>query len=298
MNLIINLIIIFALFSALAGIKNHFTGVERTVGFYGGYFNLAGLMAFTIPITFGKYLSAVSGKKWYYFTNVMLQISALWWTFTRSAYLAIVLGFCFWILVFIFYGMTGKLKISTGLFKIILNIGLVPFFLVIFILTSSDHRINPFQGSDNQKEEIIDSQDFSSGRRSIIDDAVNITSQEIEEGDFLALVFGHGLQSRQLLVDSPFTSWESDYLQALMDQGIVGLLIIIIMYFLLFTAIIRQKNILNFQNSALAVSGIGIFVMSFLTQRIISLASGGLFVILYLLLTTEEENYSHKDSIG
>jgi hypothetical protein len=297
-HLIINLIIIFAFFSASVGIISHFSGVERSVGFYGGYFNLAGLMAFTIPITFGKYLSTVSGQKWYYFTNVILQSVALWWTFTRSAYLAVILGFCLWMMVLFFYSFKANMKVSPEFFKPILNISLIPFLFVILIITSSDPRINPFQDKNFQKEATIDSPDFSSGRKSIIDDAINITCKEFREGDFLTLIFGHGLQSRQILVDSPFTSWESDYLQAFMNQGIIGLLIIILMYFLLIKVVINRINDLDFQNSALAVSGIGIFVMSFLTQRMISLSSGGLFVILYLLLTTEKNNYSREEPIG
>ncbi|MCB0316484.1 MAG: hypothetical protein KDH84_25060, partial [Calditrichaeota bacterium] len=77
-----------------------------------------------------------------------------------------------------------------------------------------DPRINPFyKAPPEAATEIVPGQDFSSGRKAIITDALRITSGEIRQGNYAKLIFGHGLSSRKRMVEGYISSWESDFLQ-------------------------------------------------------------------------------------
>ncbi len=274
---------IFATLTAMIGIFYHFQGMERTRGFFGGYFTLAFLMACTIPFTMGVYLQSKSRWKFIYILMICLQLAALWWTYTRSAFLGLVMAISSWFFVKILTGSKSKLNFKTFLQLRWLAIFAIPVLLLVLMLNSEDPRLNPFAVPSSTGSI---TEDFSSGRLGIIKDAVQITRQALASSDWIALLFGHGLHSRQRLVDSPFHSWESDYLQVFMNQGMTGLLLVILIYVYFFKEISCGFKSQSFLLQGLAASGITFFTMSFFTSGITNFHSGAIFAVIYTFLYT------------
>ncbi|RQV98611.1 MAG: hypothetical protein EH225_12955 [Calditrichaeota bacterium] len=267
---------ILALMSSIAGVYRHFAGAERTYGFTGGYFTLAALVVFTLPVTIGWASNQSRGKFALALLSSILQIAVLWWTYTRSAFLAVIVGFS---LAAIILMIRFRKKWTKGIALRICAHLLPIIVLITLILVSSDSRINPLSQTTNTTAESID---LSSGRNEIIRDATIILSRSVKENEWGRVIFGYGLASRKILVNSIFRSWESDYLEALMNQGIIGLLILLTIYwkFLLLVKryFFRPEHPVAF---GYAVSGLGFWLMSFLTVQLLGIYNPAFFAILY-----------------
>lgn len=262
--------------SALAGVINHFAGMPRTEGFFGGYFTLATLMTFTIPVSIGMMIHLSAARRLMVALSLVLQISALWWTETRSAFLGLFVGLDAWgLAVFLRWFRDCRLTALQKSLWIALFIAL-PIALGSAVLQSDNPRLNPFV----QKENI--QQNFTSGRKSIVEDALGILRDDIREGRWTTLLIGHGLSSRKRLVDSPYRSWESDYLQALMNQGVVGLVLVCIIYGVFFKQTLKALLSKQYLSGALAAASLAFLVMSFLTLQLSGFNSAAIFVFLYV----------------
>jgi O-antigen ligase len=126
--------------------------------------------------------------------------------------------------------------------------------------------------------------DFSSGRGDIIANAISILQSDISNKNYVNIVFGHGPFSYQRLIQGPYSSWESDYLHSLMEQGIIGLILVILIYSYLIRYIYKGLRSDDYLVNALATAGIITFVMSFFTLRITGWHSAGVFIIIYHFL--------------
>lgn len=272
-KLYIQLISLFAFFTALAGFFRFLNGADRAFGFFGGYYNLATTLAFTIPITIA-YISC-SANRWKFFNifSSTLQCLALWLTYTRSALLGLIMAS-----LISSYFLFKRIKISESLKnKIKLTAVLAAALGAVLLFTSSDTRLNPIL--------IFSNPDLSSGRSEVIEQAAQVVSNDLKSS-WQNLVFGHGLESRIILFPkSLYTSWESDYLETLISQGLLGLLIIVLIYYQFFNEFIKslkkvQKEYLKFFTGLFA-SGITFWVISFFTSQLVGKVSSAHFVVIY-----------------
>ena len=275
-ELIGKLFTVFALITAAFGIIRFLNGAERAFGFFAGYYTLASLLAFSIPITFAHIF--YSKNLWRYLTyiSVVIQAIALWLTFTRSALLGIVIGS----LAVLFYlpfrwNIPKKLKK-----KILLSSMLSLMVIAVLLLTSSDARLNPLM--------IFSNPDISSGRAEIYFDAYKTFSAELNIG-WENILLGHGLNSRIILFPkSQYTSWESEYIESFMTQGLIGLLLVLLIYYqffkrllnLLFKTITFDYRIFLL---GITVSGISFWIISFFSSQLVGQNSSAYFVVLYSL---------------
>lgn len=277
-----------ALLACLAGVYHHFQGMERVKGFFGSYFTIAVLLVCTIPVTCGMLLSGkLDWRRAYYLPVLGLQLITLWWTYTRSAFLGLFVGMGVFILALLLRDIRSPGR-SKG--AVLARWGILlalPAILLTLMLTAADPRINPFYKTPPARAaEAAPPQDFSSGRKDIIADALRITAGGIRDGNYAKLVFGHGLSSRKRMVEGYISSWESDFLQIFMNQGLVGLLLAMGIYAGFARVIWRGLRSEDLLLTGLAAAGIGYSVMSFFTLQITAFNSAGTFALLYAFLHT------------
>jgi hypothetical protein len=289
-KLIVKLFSVFGLLTAAFGIYRYFNGAERAFGFFAGYYTLASLLAFSIPITFAHIF--YSKKFWRYLTyiSVVVQAIALWLTFTRSALLGIVFGS----LAVLSY-LLLKSKISKTSKKKILFASILIFMVItILLFTSSDARFNPLM--------IFSNPDISSGRTEVYFDAYKTFTSDLEKG-WMNILFGHGLNSRIILFpNSLYTSWESDYIESFMTQGFIGLIIVILIYYQFFKNLFKllfRTGDLEYKVFALclSISGIAFWIISFFSSQLVGQNSSAYFVVLYSLILVIDR-VSKKDEVN
>jgi O-antigen ligase len=280
-------IMIFATLSAIVGVIYHCMGKERTTSTYGGYYTLANMMAWSIPFSIALFLERKDWKSVIYGIAILLQLLALWWTFTRSAMLALVGAIGIWFLSQIFQLTSGKRDLTKNQLIRWSFVMSLPVLLILLVLTSSDARMNPFTSSENGEQETVD---LTSGRQSIFEDAIRIIKQDLTDKKYSRLIFGYGQHSRFRLVNNEFTSWESDYLQILMNQGILGLLILLLMYLyfikVIWLNLLDRSILLN----GISIAGFTIFFMSFFTLKLTGWHSGAMFIITMAFLENHKLN--------
>jgi len=268
---------IFALITASYGIVRYFDGAERAFGFFAGYYTLASVLAFGLPITFAYIFYSTSYWKHLTIISTIFQFTALWLTFTRSALLGIIIGSIIVIMFLLFQGNISKLARTK---IIIASIAFVSVFIIL-LFTNADTRLNPIK--------IFSSHDISSGRFGIYTDAYNTIRTDFQS-NWENILIGHGLNSRIILFPgSQFTSWESEYVESLMTQGLIGLLLVILIYIQFFknllTLLMRLKNSQNrIFSFGLAISGISFGIISFFSSQLLGQNSSAYFVVLYSLI--------------
>lgn len=264
--------------AALLGIVNFLKGLPRTQGFFGGYFTLATQMALSLPITV-NWLQRQKGK-WRAAANVALfvQLLALWWTFTRSAFLGVMLGCA---LVGLLEFVRGKGGFAAKLRGVQLWWG-VPLLIMLLIITSPDPRINPLAQDAKPATKTTQSGDFTSGRSSIIQDAVQILKDDLRKNQWDNILLGHGLRSRILLVESQFKSWESDFLEAMMNQGLIGLLLTLAIYLVVAQQLIKRwrRQSVTGELAGLTAALLAFMLMAMLTLQLQSLNAAAVFAFL------------------
>lgn len=278
------LINIFATINAIYGFVHYFQVLDRTTSFYGGYFTLAVLMVFSLPVSVSLFIHTTSKLRYYFLISVITQFMALWFTFTRSAFLGIIIagGLGGFIVLAYYWPKLNKVQLFA-----IFNLFLLPVTLIILLFTSKTPRLNPSTIISEQTTQNID---FSSGRKQIIDEAAQMLRDDVKEGDWIHLIFGYGLYSRIMYFpDGIWGGWESDYLEALMSQGILGLFILIAVYYYLLKLSIKiikinrrwEEYILQL---GFIMSTIGLFCMSFLTHIALGFTSVVIISLLYAIL--------------
>ena len=281
------LISVFALFTAAYGIIRYINGAERAFGFFAGYYTLSAVLAFSLPITFASIF--YSKNYWKYLAGIssFVQATALWLTFTRSALLGIVIGSLVIIIILLFRGDISKHVRN----KIILMSALSLILIIFLLFTTTDARINPIK--------IFSNTDISSGRNEIYNDAYNTMMTDLKSG-WENIFFGHGLNSRVILFPSShYTSWESEYIESFMTQGLIGLLLVILIYYLffknLFSLLLRLKDS-NFRifSLGIAISGISFWIISFFSSQLLGQNSSAYIVVLYSLIIFTERNMAGK----
>lgn len=287
--LVLKLIITAATMVAVSAIYYHFLGAERTLGFYGGPFTLATLMVFSIPITTGYFLSKNHPARIVLLLSVLVQIFALWWSFTRSAFLALILGFFLLAYIYLRQQRAENHRWLTWQWLVIMA---VPLLLLLLIFSSRDSRINPWVSPEKATTTTTD---LTSGRGKILHDAQDLFRKDWQTGNWSALILGHGLKSRKIMFQSPFKSWESDYLEVYMNQGMVGLALLLGIYLFFLRRvffILRSKS--NLSHSwvlrSVAISALAFWLMSFLTLQIQSISGGAIFVLLYAWMVSHSSN--------
>lgn len=276
-KLIVKIFSVFGLVTAAFGIYRFLNGAERAFGFFAGYYTLASLLAFSIPITFANIF--YSKKFWRYLTyiSVIVQAIALWLTFTRSALLGIVFGSLAVLLYLLFQSKLSKKSKKKILFAAIL----ILIVITILLFTSSDARFNPLM--------IFSNPDISSGRTEIYFDAYKTLGSDFKNG-WKNIFFGHGLNSRIILFpNSHYTSWESEYIESFMTQGLIGLILVILIYYQFFKKLLEflNRNI-NFEyrvfSLGIAISGIAFWIISFFSSQLVGQNSSAYFVMLFSLM--------------
>lgn len=277
-----------ALLACLAGVYHHFQGMERVKGFFGSYFTIAVLLVCTIPITCGMLLSGkLDWRRAYYLPVLGLQLLTLWWTYTRSAFLGLFIGMGVFAVALFLRDIRRANRPKGAMLSRWGILLALPAILLTLMLTAADPRINPFyKAPPETAAEVAPSQGFSSGRSGIIADAVRITARGFRQGDYARLLFGHGLSSRKRMVEGYISSWESDFLQIFMNQGLVGLLLAIGIYAGFARVIWRGLQSPDLLLTGLAAAGIAYSVMSFFTLQITAFNSAGTFALLYAFLHT------------
>ncbi|NOX36611.1 MAG: hypothetical protein GXO78_03660 [Calditrichaeota bacterium] len=278
--------VLLATIPALFGIADHLQGELRSAGVYGGIYNLSILMATSLPIATGLFL-ITRGLRTQIFLAALIasHFLALWYTATRAAFLAVLVSMGFWALrYFINYIRTRRNGI---LLKQGLIIATVPFILFSMIITSNDYRINPFFNQPTGRYATGEA-DLTTYRLDIIKDALRILNTDLSSGSYQNLLLGYGAFSRKRLVESIHISWQSDYLQVLMDSGLVGLILVILLY-ACFLRMARQKTgHPDPLMQAFAWTAFGYFLMSFLTLQVTGLFGSSVFVLLYSHLSLNQ----------
>lgn len=271
-----------ALLVALAGLFNAWQGMARTEGFYGGYFTLASLLVFTLPVTAALALESRGRERLLAVISMIAQLPALWLTGTRSA--IIILGLILSGLLVV--GLTVRLQKTFGnSYLVKISVPLVITTVLLGAITLSENpRINPLL-TINDPEAF--SEYFSSGRFELWQDAYSLTAKAIAENQWNDIFLGHGLGSRKLLFDSHLNSWESDYLEVFMNQGLAGLLILLAMFGLFAKALIhsiRSRQSGTVLVKGFALGGFAFIGMSFFTMQLLAYNSCIHFGIIYAIL--------------
>ncbi len=274
--------ILFSSIPALTGIVQHGLGAPRSAGVYGGIYNLSILMAVTLPVGTGLFLKTrrLRGKGLLVFI-LTSHFLALWYTATRAAFLAVLFGMGLWCANYLFRFLRfpkDKHLLQNGL-----TISIIPLTLILMILSSDDYRINPFF---NPPSEYYTSGkgDLTTYRLGIIKDAWHILQTDIQDNQYAKVLWGHGIYSRKRLVPSVHISWQSDYLQVLMDMGLIGLILLIWLYKDFLRTATRKWGHPEVLYQAFAWSALGYFLMSFLTLQVTGLYGAGVFSFLYAFL--------------
>lgn len=276
-----------AALAACAGIYFYQQGLPRTKGFFGSYFTLAAILAATIPMTCGLLLRQKSGVKILLWGGVLyLQFIPFWWTYTRSAFLGLFLGLMVWMIVVFVKYMRKQVrftKTAVGKWGIIL---VLPLALVLLIVTAKDARINPFYQPpvSTSAEKPAPPVNFTSDRNRIVADVFRITGENLENNRYDYFLLGHGLKSRNRLIDNYIGSWEADILQAWMDQGILGVLLLLGIYAVFLIGIFRGLMAEDPISNGLAAAGIAYCLMSLFTLQLTAFNSAGIFALLYTFL--------------
>ena len=282
------MISVFALLAACLGIVRFINGAERAFGFFGGYYTLACVLAFSIPITVATIF--YSKNLWKYITIIssLVQIAALWFTFTRSALLGLLVGCIIAIFIYFFQSKTTKAART----KIVLASVLTAIAMVTLLFTTSDSRLNPLM--------IFNNPDLSSGRNEIYNDAYQVFASNLNT-EWKNIILGHGLESRIILFPkSLYTSWESDYIETFISQGLVGLLLVVLIYYQLFKRLfqllskVSQTGYYKFALGLLA-SGIAFWSISFFSSQLVGRNSSAYFVVIYSLIIFIDRVFS-KDN--
>lgn len=283
------MISVFALLTACLGIVRFINGAERAFGFFGGYYTLACILGFSIPITIATIF--YSKNLWKYITiiSALVQVAALWFTFTRSALLGLLAG-CVISIVILFFQSDIKKSTRT---KIVLASILTAIAMVTLLLTTSDSRLNPLM--------IFNNPDLSSGRNEIYYDAYEVFKTDLNTG-WKNIILGHGLESRIIFFPkSLYTSWESDYIETFISQGLVGLLLVVLIYYQLFKRLfqlllkVSQTEYYKFA-LGLLVSGIAFFTISFFSSQLVGRNSSAYFVVIYALIIFIDRVFSNDKS--
>jgi len=281
------LVSVFALITAAYGIIRYINGADRAFGFFAGYYTLAAVLAFSLPITFVSIFYSKHYWKYLAVISTFIQAASLWLTFTRSALLGIVIGSLVVIIILLFRGNIPKPVRN----KIIVTSTLFLSVIVILLLTTTDARINPIK--------IFSNTDISSGRSEIYNDAYNIVIADLKSG-WENIFFGHGLNSRVILFPSSrYTSWESEYIESFMTQGLIGLLLVILIYYQffknLFNLLLRSSNsIYRIFSLGIAISGISFWIISFFSSQLLGQNSSAYFVVLNSLIILTKRNIKEE----
>ncbi len=281
------LLLALAALASCAGIYFYQQGLPRTKGFFGSYFTLAALLATTIPLTCGLLLRQKSSAKTMLWAGILyLQFIPFWWTYTRSAFLGLFLGLSVW-MIFVFMKYMRKqlrfTKADVAKWGIVLAL---PLTLVLLIITAKDGRINPFYKppASVTAEKLAPPVNFTSDRNRIVADVFRITGENLENNRYDYFLFGHGLKSRNRLINNYIGSWEADILQAWMDQGIIGVLLLLGIYALFLLGILRGLMAEDPISNGLAAAGIAYCLMSLFTLQLTAFNSAGIFALLYTFL--------------
>ena len=165
--------------------------------------------------------------------------------------------------------------------------------MVTLLFTTSDSRLNPLM--------IFNNPDLSSGRNEIYYDAYEVFKTDLNTG-WENIILGHGLESRIILFPkSLYTSWESDYIETFISQGLVGLLLVVLIYYQLFKRLfqlllkVRQTEYYKFA-LGLLVSGIAFFTISFFSSQLVGRNSSAYFVVIYALIIFIDRVFSKDKS--
>ena len=288
-NVIGKLVSVFALITATYGIIRYLNGAERAFGFFAGYYTLSAILAFSLPITFASIFYSKNYWKYLAGISTFIQAAALWLTFTRSALLGIVIGSLV-IIIFLLFGGNISKQVRN---KIILMSTLSLTLIIILLFTTTDARINPIK--------IFSNTDISSGRNEVYNDAYNTMVTDLKFG-WQNILFGHGLNSRVILFPSShYTSWESEYIESLMTQGLIGLLLVILIYYQFFKNLINlllrsSNSIYRIFSLGILVSGISFGIISFFSSQLLGQNSSAYFVVLYSLIILIERKIKDKSS--
>jgi len=295
--IIVRIIIITASITSVIGIARFANGLERSYAFYGGYTTLANILVFSITISLGWFIYLKSWSKFLVFLSVALQASAIWFTFSRGAIIAVVLIILTVTFIHFIKGSKKRL-LQTNLlaFISILVIGL----FVLF--KAEDPRINPIL---ILKE--INNEDFdvTSGRASVYNDAKQVLTKSLYSNP-LRLLFGYGMRSRNsLFPESRFTSWESEYTEIIISQGVIGLIIIISIYVIFFKKVIRLLRSYEYQTQPIffgfALSGVGLWLFSFFGSQLFSFTGGACFAVIFSMIefyeTSGEKSINFSENI-
>ena len=188
------------LISGIAGVINHFSTGERAFGLFAGYYTLASLLTFSSLITFGSLFLVPFKFRILFTASIAVQLTALWFTYTRSAYLGVIIGLTAGLIILFFFFKKNNIK--SFLFPVA-SIGAISIIILILIFSSDDIRINPLSILyENQNQN-----DFSSGRLSLYSEAAVVISSDLENTKIIKLLLGRGLNSRIIIyLECSFTS--------------------------------------------------------------------------------------------
>lgn len=267
--------------AAGAGIWHHWQGEWRASGFYGGPYTLASALAFSMPIGIGLWLSSRGWPRLLIGIALIGQFAGLCTTVTRGAVLGLILALLVGSIV---WYRRGNIPHTRWVLFPIWG-GLVLLFIG-FGLLSPDGRINPFLYSELAEQNIV--VDVSSGRIKLPGEALELQRRSFRTRAGWRLLVGHGLNSRSLNFQDNYGSWESDYLEALMDQGIPGLALLVGLYGLflrrLGLVLFSGKISLDAFTLGVGMSALAFWVQSFFTLQLLSMNSSAHFALLLPLL--------------
>ncbi|HMU43359.1 MAG TPA: O-antigen ligase family protein [Ignavibacteriaceae bacterium] len=265
--------------SGFAGTINYFSTGERAYGLFAGYYTLASLLTFSSLISFGLLFSVPAKFSIAIVFSLLVQLTALWFTYTRSAYLGVIIGLIAGVLIFYYFFKKNNLKskfIPAALFVAIAIL------ILISVFSNDNVRINPisiFNGDQKQN-------DFSSGRLSLYMESAKVFSSNWENAEIIKLLLGRGLNSRMIIYpESSFTSWESDYIESFMNQGLIGVILLIAIYYIFFQSLVKTLKPISSQVDfglviGILMAGVGFWIISFFSSQMIGQNSSAYFAIM------------------
>lgn len=280
---------LFAFAISVMGIVRYLNGAERAYGFFSSYYTLAATLAFTIPLTFAFVFYSKSTWKYLTIVSTIIQFAALWLTFTRSTLLGLIAALI--IIALILFTRAGLSTVVKR--RIVFSSVFILALVFILLFTSSDSRLNPILALSNP--------DLSSGRNEIYSDAYRVIWYDLK-GNLGNILFGHGLESRVVMFPkSQFTSWESDYLETFISQGLIGLVLIILIYLQFLKEVVKlyfKAESTRYSKFVLGIlaSGISFWVISFFSSQLVGRISSAYFVILYSLIVLIRKTFQRNET--
>ncbi len=202
---------------------------------WGGVFEVGNLYILFAFASFSLYLHT---RKKRYLLLFFLFSFVVFLSFRRSAYLVFLISFL--IVVWLYREKLGRKFLIFTFATVFSMLGIVTLYLV-----NNDYRFQTLY-QVLKGEKAFDEHTFnaiSSERWNLFKEGIQVIKKDVEEGNFLALLIGHGIEPRKRLEPNPvINQYESIFIVSeLVEKGLIGTLGIIWIMISYYVSLLRCK---------------------------------------------------------